>query len=138
MSRLWLLVIGLSFFVGVVQAQGLERLFTSAAQRSQIDQERWQSKQQTQKSSNSAGSAEGPRQRQLFFEALLKTERGFSVWLNGRMFDQPQNLQGIRFDPNQVRAAQLYLQTPKGIRRLALGQVYWIDQDKVLEPYEKP
>jgi hypothetical protein len=45
---------------------------------------------------------------------------------------------GIQIDPNQMYANKLWLKTSSGTRALALGQVYWIDQDKVLEPYEKP
>ena len=122
--------------MSLVYAEELEQLLTSAQQRAKIDHERWQAKHP--KALTSSGSEQVAGQRQLFFEALLKTEKGYSVWLNGRMYDSQQRLQGIVIDPKQIRAGQLILQTPKGSRRLALGQVYWIDQDKVLEPYEKP
>ncbi len=132
---LWTLF-SLSLAMSSVQAQGLQRLLTTPEQRAQIDHERWQAKQPVAQKQGDAAVA--PMQRQLFFEALLKTEKGYSVWLNGRMLDHKQNWQGIIIDPNQIRAGQLVLQTAKGSRRLALGQVYWIEQDKVLEPYEKP
>ena len=119
-----------------VYANELQQLFTSAQQRAQIDHERWQSKQTVVQKSGDLAPVEW--HRQLFFEALLKTEKGHSVWLNGRMLDRKETLQGIVIDPHQIRSGQLLLQTPKGMRRLSLGQVYWIEQDKVLESYEKP
>lgn len=125
-----------SLLVGLVHAEGLERLLTTAQQRAQIDHERWQAKQPVAQKNGDAPKVE--LQRQLFFEALLKTEKGYSVWINGLMVDRQQSLLGIVIDPNQIRAGQLVLKTVKGSRRLALGQVYWIEQDKVLEPYEKP
>lgn len=126
----------LSLWAVPLLAEDLQRLLTTSQQRAQIDHERWQAKQSITQKQDEGVKVE--LQRQLFFEALLKTEKGYSVWLNGRMYDQKHNLQGIVIDPSQVRAGQLMLQTPKGSRRLALGQVYWIEQDKVLEPYEKP
>ena len=126
----------LSIWAMPILAEDLQRLLTTSQQRAQIDHERWQAKQPITQKTDDGAKAES--QRQLFFEALLKTEKGYSVWLNGRMYDKKHNLQGVVIDPSQVNAGQLILQTPKGNRRLALGQVYWIDHDKVLEPYEKP
>jgi hypothetical protein len=135
-SKLIIVLCLLLSWHGSVTAQNLERLLTSLQQREQINQERLQAKMP--KPSKKIEKQNAIKDRRLSFEALLKTEKGYSVWLNGRMYDQKNILMGIQIDPNQMYANKLWLKTSSGTRALALGQVYWIDQDKVLEPYEKP
>ncbi len=135
-NRLITLALSVIILSWNVQAESLERLLTTPQQRAQIDTERWQAKNPQAAVSQSTDAP--TLQRKLIFEALLKTEQGYSIWINGQLIERKQRLYGISIDPSQVRLGVLPLKTPSGNRRLALGQVYWIDQDKVLEPYEKP
>lgn len=119
-----------------VSAESIERLFTTMEQRQQIDQQRWQAKHPSAK-------AQAPAQvqasnRRFSFDALISTEQGSVVWVNGKMYDRFATYEGVSFDPKSVRQGQLTLSTSKGVKKLSLGKVYWIDHGKVLEAYEKP
>lgn len=138
------IVLMLAAFVGFVFSANLcaasldlERLFTTAEQRVIIDRDHLAFKRQAL----NRGSLSGHPQhvaRRLFFEALLRTEAGYSVWLNGRMVEGEKEYYGVSLNAKAIKSGKLTLKTPNGIRKLGLGQVYWVDQDKITESYEQP
>lgn len=130
--------VGFSFSVNLLAGPTeLERLFTTAGQRVVIDKDHLAFKRQVlsaQKDGNSGKLAD----RRLFFEALLRTEVGYSVWLNGAMVEGETAYHDISFNTRSIKFGKLVLKTPKGVRKLGIGQVYWVDQDKITESYEQP
>jgi len=114
------------------------RLFTTQQQRVLIEQE--QSSfvlNQHKHRLNLDASPEG-NHRRLFFEALMLTDTGYAIGLNGRFIEAETHLEGIAMNRSQIATGVLILQTAKGVRRLGVGQIYWIEQDKVTESYEQP
>lgn len=118
----------------VYQYPDLQRLFTTSAERVAINEQRLGS----ELSEEEKKALRLDANRRLHFEALLRTEAGYSLWLNGRLIERAIIIGGIQVDPKKIFGNQLHIQTEHGVRRIALGQVYWITQDKVLEAYEKP
>ncbi len=131
-------IVGLLFSVNLLaESIELDRLFTTADQRAVIDRDRLAFKRQVS-THGSSGVSVQHSDRRLFFEALLRTEAGYSIWLNGNMIEGTKQYHGILLNTKAISAGSLILNTPNGIRKLGLGQVYWIDQDKITESYEQP
>lgn len=131
-------LVGLFFSVNLLAGSiELERLFTTAGQRAVIDKDHLAFKRQVFIHGSSSGSVQHA-DRRLFFEALLRTETGYSIWLNGNMIEGEREYHGILLNTKAITAGRLILNTPNGIRKLGLGQVYWVDQDKITESYEQP
>lgn len=132
----WLLCLAILFAVfssNLVQASQFERLFTTVEQRNYIDAERERAK------APEKGQQKYEKQyNRIVFDALLKTEKGHNVWINGFLVSERQKINGIVIDPRQFNAGFLTIHTAHGYRKIALGQSYWIDEDKVLEAYEQP
>lgn len=124
--------------VRIVAAEdSLNRLFTTSEQRKQIDEERKNSKT-SNKYTDTLRSHESDSVLYLSFDALLKTEIGYSVWINGRLIDAPQKVSGIWLDPKNLVDGKITFSTDKGVVKLKLGQVYWLNNHKVFEQYAKP
>ncbi|OYY24491.1 MAG: hypothetical protein B7Y68_03310 [Thiotrichales bacterium 35-46-9] len=131
-------LVGLLFSVNLLAGSiELERLFTTAEQRAIIDRDHLAFKKQISTRGSSSVSVQHAN-RSLFFEALLRTEAGYSIWLNGSMIEGVKVVHGILLNTKKISAGNLILNTPNGIRKLGLGQVYWVDQDKITESYEQP
>lgn len=130
------LVALLLLFYPALSAASFERLFTTAEQRHKIDGQAAEFKRY------SVGGEVAPFQssviKLLYFEAMIRSEVGYTLWINGRQVSKPTQLFGITIDPQQMTGTSLILKTARGIRKVGLGQVYWVEQDKVLESYEKP
>lgn len=133
-----LIVHGLCFSQLSAAEETLQRLFTTAEQRAQIDLERDRAKHPQTVQAESVKQQVSSQQHKLYFEALLHTEKGYSLWLNGRLIDQAQSIYGIWVDPSRIQQGRLPLTVGKQVRWLGLGQVYWVEQDRVREVYEKP
>lgn len=130
--------VGLLFSVNLLAGSvELERLFTTAKQRDIIDKDHFAFKRQAFTHGWSSASVQH-KDRRLSFDALLRTEAGYSIWLNGRMIEGEKEYHGILLNTKTINAGRLILNTPNGIRKLGLGQVYWVDQDKITESYEQP
>lgn len=127
-------VLGLLCYSSVSVAS-FERLFTTSEQRKDIDSQRTDAKRQAIQGTSLSQSSSA---KAIVFEAMIKSELGYTLWINGRQISKPISLFGINIDPKQINVTELILKTPKGIRKVGLGQVYWVDQDKVLEYYERP
>jgi hypothetical protein len=113
-------------------------LFTTPEQRQAIDDEkRLMSSRLLLVSQRDVDVQVTPR-RTLFFETLLRTEKGYSIWLNGQLIEDEGLFHGMLVSVNQVQQGQLRLQTTSGTRRLSVGQIYWVDLDKITESYEQP
>lgn len=134
----FMLFVGLIFSVDLsARTMEFERLFTTAEQRAVIDKDHLAFKRQVLSGQTNAKSIK-QADRRLFFEALLRTEVGYSVWLNGAMVEGEKAYHDISFNTRSIKSGKLVLKTPKGIRKLRIGQVYWVDQDKITESYEQP
>lgn len=118
-----------------VSVASFERLFTTSEQRKDIDSQRTDAKRQAIQGMSLSQSSSA---KAIVFEAMIKSELGYTLWINGRQISKPISLFGINIDPKQINVTELILKTPKGMRKVGLGQVYWVDQDKVLEYYERP
>lgn len=119
-----------------LSAASFERLFTTAEQRQQIDEQAAEFKRHSV--AGEAASMQNSAIKLLYFEAMIRSEVGYTIWINGQQVSKPTQLFGIKIDPQQMSGTSLILKTARGIRKLGLGQVYWVEQDKVLEGYEKP
>lgn len=120
-----------------LDAHHIDRLFTTKEQREAIDKANYLAGKALSRLGGDLSYAESS-QRRLFFEALLKTEAGYRVWLNGNLIDDAADIFGVKVSMRALEKHQLLLQTANGVRKLAIGQVYWIDQDKITESYERP
>lgn len=131
------ILVGVTRIPSVSAEDGFNRLFTTPEQRKLIDEQRQNAKSSYVRkgidSNNLLSSV-----TYLSFDALLKTEKGYSIWINGRLMEKAQKIEGIWVDPERVINGKLSLVTDKGIVSLALGQVYWVNKHRVLEKYASP
>lgn len=119
-----------------LSAASFERLFTTAEQRKQIDAQAADFKRHSVV--GEAAPMQNSAIKLLYFEAMIRSEVGYTLWINGQQVSKPTQLFGIKIDPQQMSGTSLILKTTRGIRKVGLGQIYWVEQDRVLESYEKP
>lgn len=132
------IVMSLPFSVAVAEGgkeATLDRLFLTPQQRTMIDKERFLYEQKEKGNGNDSTTTQAKKTQQIALNAILLGQKNV-VWINQVQIDQQITLYGVMINPSRATTKGLWLKTPKGSRFLKLGQVYLLEQDKVVERYE--
>lgn len=112
----------------------LQRLFTTSLQRQQIDNQRIAFKSSSKV--ENVGMVERIAVTRIALDAMIISSQHTVVWINQQMIDVSTDINGVHINPKLASGQGLWIATVKGKRFLKQGQVYLIEQDKVVERYE--
>lgn len=120
-------------------ARELDRLFLTPQQRAMIDTARFLYEQKAH--SNTPNIETSPsvtstkKVQHIALNAMVLGKKNV-LWINEIQVDKQMTLYGVMINPNRATHEGIWLKTPKGRRFLKLGQVYLLEQDKVVERYD--
>jgi hypothetical protein len=134
LQKLLLIILSMSSLACAANEVSLQRLFTTAEERTLINQQKHQARIQSSLTGQEKPPVFAIADRISLDAVLLGSKK--VVWVNRQLIDRPTTIAGIVVDPKHATMSGLLLLTPKGKKWLKQGQVYLTESGKVVERYE--